>query len=245
MIPSPLTKRLFDVCVSHAFICALFVLFLSSANAQQVSVSPLRVTLKTEQQSEILTVRNTSQQAFTIQPKVMKWSQKDGKDVMEATRDVLVAPPIIEVPAGESQVIRLALKRAPEAGKELTYRLFIQQVTAPQKFSTTGLTFAWNLSLPIFVTPVDSGLTPTLQWTGAVNGKTLAFTATNSGSMHIQVKKIRIESSAGVSESSQMFYLLPAQQLKVAIQAPAGVGRSVVLVADTDAGELKQEVVLQ
>jgi fimbrial chaperone protein len=245
MIASQVIKRSFEALFFRAFICALFVLPYLSANAQQVSVSPLRVTFNTDQQSEILTVRNTSKQAFTIQPKVMKWSQKDGQDVMEATRDVLVAPPIVEVPAGESQVIRLALKRTPEAGKELTYRLFIQQVAAPQKLNTTGLTFAWNLSLPVFVTPSDGRLTPTLQWNGAINGKTLAFTATNSGSMHIQVKKLRIESSAGVSESSQMFYLLPAQQLKVAVLAPAGVGRSVVLVADTDAGELKQEVLLQ
>jgi fimbrial chaperone protein len=226
----------------------MFIFFcasLNAANAQQVSVSPLRITFKNDQQSEIVTIRNTSKQTFTIQPKVLRWSQKDGQDVHEASRDVIVAPPIVEVPAGETQVIRLALKRAPEANRELSYRLFIQQVVAPQKFNSTGLSFAWNLSLPIFVLPTDAAITPKLQWNGSVVGKTMTLTATNTGGAHIQVKKVRVETSAGVSESGQMFYLLPSQQLKLAVPVPGGLGKSVVLVADTDVGEMKQEVALE
>jgi fimbrial chaperone protein len=226
-----------------AFVCIFAQATL--ALAQQVLVSPLRVSFKSEQQSEIVSIRNTSKDTFTVQPKVMKWSQKDGKDVFEPTRDLLVAPPIVDVAAGESQVIRIALKRPPEPGKELTYRLFIQQVVAPQKQNTTALAFSWNLSLPVFVTTVDSSASASLQWTGDVSGKTMTLTAMNSGSMHVQVKKIRVESSAGVSASEQMFYLLPSQQLKLAVPVPAGMGKSVVLVADTDAGEMKQEVILR
>jgi fimbrial chaperone protein len=240
MISSQSKKRF-----SAVVLFCVFSAFLGTSVAQQVSVAPLRVTFKTDQQSEIVTIRNTSKQAFTIQPKVMRWSQKDGQDIHEATRDVIVAPPIVEVSAGETQVIRLALKRPPEAKAELTYRLFIQQVMAPQKFNSTGLSFAWNLSLPVFVAPTDATITPILQWNGAVNGKTMSLTATNSGASHIQVKKIRVETSAGVSEGGQMFYLLPAQQLKLAVPVPGGLGKSVTLIADTDIGELKQEVVLQ
>jgi fimbrial chaperone protein len=232
--------------IKFRFIALVCVLAQSTfAFAQQVLVSPLRVSFKSEQQSEIVSIRNTSKDTFTVQPKVMKWSQKDGKDVFEPTRDLLVAPPIVDVAAGESQVIRIALKRPPEPGKELTYRLFIQQVVAPQKQSTTALAFSWNLSLPVFVTTADSSASASLQWTGDVSGKTMTLTAINSGSMHVQVKKIRVESSAGVSASEQMFYLLPAQQLKLAVPVPAGVGKSVVLIADTDAGEMKQEVILR
>jgi fimbrial chaperone protein len=228
--------------VTTAFCLLTFSHF---AFAQQVLVSPLRVSFKTEQQSEIVSIRNTSNQTFTVQPKVMKWSQKDGKDVFEPTRDILVAPPIVDVAAGENQVIRIALKRPPESGKELTYRLFLQQVVAPQKQSSAALAFSWNLSLPVFVTTADSSTVASLKWTGSVSGKTMTLTAVNSGSMHVQVKKLRVESSAGVSQSEQMFYLLPAQQLNLAVPIPAGMGKSVVLVADTDAGEMKQEVVLQ
>jgi fimbrial chaperone protein len=226
-----------------AIACALFAA--TAAFAQQVIVSPLRVTFKSDLQSELVTIRNTSKEAFTIQPKVMKWSQKEGKDFFDATRDILVAPPFVEVPAGESQVIRLALKRPPEAGAELTYRLFIQQVVAPKSPTAAALSFSWSLSLPLFVVAPDSLPSPTLQWTGAVNGKTLNLSAINTGKMHIQVKKIRVESSAGVSASDQMFYLLPAQQMNMALPIPGGLGKSIMLVAETDAGELKQEVPLQ
>jgi fimbrial chaperone protein len=243
MISRQLKKFLAAVATAATVTCSLFAA--SAAFAQQVIVSPLRVTFKNDQQSELVTIRNTSKQAFTIQPRVMKWSQKDGRDLFDATRDILVAPPIVEIPPGEAQVIRLALKRPPEAGNELTYRLFIQQVVAPQASTTAALSFSWSLSLPLFVVAPDSPGSTTLQWTGAVSGKTLSLNAMNTGKMHIQVKKIRVETSAGVSASDQMFYLLPSQQMNMALPIPGGLGKSITLVAETDAGELKQEVPLQ
>jgi fimbrial chaperone protein len=232
--------------LKNFFVAVACVVFATTiAHAQQVVVSPLRVTFKNDLQSEIISIRNTSKQSFTVQPKVLRWSQKDGKDVFDATRDILVAPPIVEVPAGETQVIRLALKRAPEAGSEMSYRIFIQQVAVPAKEGTTALAFSWSLSLPIFVSATDAAVKPALQWTGTSANKVLTLNATNNGSMHIQVKRIRVESSVGVSESDQMFYLLPAQQQKLALTVPGGLGKSVVLIADTDAGEIRQEVSLQ
>jgi fimbrial chaperone protein len=213
----------------------------SSAFAQQVSVTPLRVLFKGEQQSDVITMRNTSKEAFTVQPKVVKWSQKDGVDVFEPTRDILVAPPIVEIGAGESQVIRLALRRAPDASQELSYRIFLQQVGVEKKGNSTGVSFAWNLSLPIFVLPTVPAIAD-LQWAAQANGKTISLTATNPSLTHVQIKKIKLESSVGTSEVGQMFYLLPGQQGKVVMPAPAGAIQKVTVIADTDAGEIRREV---
>jgi fimbrial chaperone protein len=213
----------------------------SSAFAQQVSVTPLRVLFKGEQQSDVITMRNTSKEAFTVQPKVVKWSQKDGVDVFEPTRDILVAPPIVEIGAGESQVIRLALRRAPDGSQELSYRIFLQQVGVEKKSNSTGVSFAWNLSLPIFVLPTVPAIAD-LQWAAQANGKTISLTATNPSLTHVQIKKIKLESSVGTSEVGQMFYLLPGQQGKVVMPAPAGAIQKVTVIADTDAGEIRREV---
>jgi fimbrial chaperone protein len=226
--------------IIQSLLCA--ALFCSSAFAQQVSVTPLRVSFKGEQQSDVITLRNTSKDAFTVQPKVMKWSQKDGVDVFEPTRDILVAPPIVEVPAGELQVIRLALRRGPDAAQELSYRIFLQQVGVEKKGNATGVSFAWNISLPIFVLPTAPAIAD-LQWAAQANGKTLTLTAMNPSLGHVQIKKIKLESSVGTSEVGQMLYVLPGQQGKIIAPMPAGGNQKFTVIADTDVGEIRREVI--
>jgi fimbrial chaperone protein len=228
------------------FLLSLLSLFVCSAvQAQQVSISPLRVAFKGDQQSEILTLRNVSNAPFTVQPKVMKWTQRDGKDVFEPTREVLVAPPIVEVPAGETQVIRLSLRRAPDAKEELAYRVFVQQVAALQKSNSSTLSFSWSLSLPIFVAPLSDLSTPNLEWVGQTNGKTLELAVTNPGVQHIQVKSIKVESAVASTSSSQMIYVLGGQTGKLSVAAPAGASDKVTIVANTDAGEIRREVAIR
>jgi fimbrial chaperone protein len=230
--------------VLQAFAALLLFLPLLSV-AQQVSVSPLRVTFANEQQSEILSLRNVSKSSFTVQPKVVKWIQRDGQEFFEPTRDIIVAPPIVEVPAGETQVIRLSLRRPPEANAELTYRVFLQQVLAPQTQSGTGLTFAWSLSLPIFVNPSSPVAPANLSWKAELNGKNIDLTATNTGVMHVQVKGVRLEAGASVTTGGQMMYLLAGHTGKMSAPAPAGKSDRIVVVADTDMGEMRREVPLQ
>jgi fimbrial chaperone protein len=228
------------------FLLSLGALLLSATvYAQQVSISPLRVTFKGDQQSEILTLRNVSNAPFTVQPKVMKWSQRDGKDVFEPTREVLVAPPIVEVPAGETQVIRLSLRRAPDSKEELSYRVFVQQVAAPQRNNSSMLSFSWNLSLPIFVAPLNDVSTPNLEWVGQINGKNLELAVTNPGVQHIQVKSIKVESAVASTSSAQMIYVLGGQTDKLTVTAPAGTSDKVTIVANTDAGEIRREVAIR
>jgi fimbrial chaperone protein len=215
------------------------------SNAQQVSVAPLRVNFKGDQQSEVLTLRNVSATPFTVQPKVVKWSQVDGKDVFEPTRDVLVAPPFADIPGGEAQVIRFSLRRPPSAQEELTYRVLLQQVVSPNAASGASVTFAWTLSLPIFVAPVKEVSPANLVVVGRSNGKNVDLAISNTGLSHIQVKSVKLESSVGSSSGGQMVYLLAGQSNKLSVPAPAGKSERLTLIADTDAGEVRREVVLQ
>jgi fimbrial chaperone protein len=231
--------------VFRTFIVGAFAAYMPIASSQQVSVSPLRVTFASDQQSEILSLRNVSKAAFTVQPKVVRWVQRDGQEFFEPTRDVIVAPPLIEVPAGETQVIRLSLRRAPEAKQELTYRVFLQQVVAPQKATGSGLSFAWSLSLPIFVNPTGEVAPADLSWKAVANGNNIELTATNVGAMHVQVKGIKLESGTSVTSGGSMMYLLAGHSGKMIAPAPAGKPDRVTVVADTDMGEMRREVALK
>jgi fimbrial chaperone protein len=231
--------------LSIALIACLFSAFMNIAYSQQISISPLRINFSGNQQSEVITLRNTSATTFTVQPKIMKWSQVDGKDVFEPTREVLVAPPFAEILGGESQVIRFALRRAPSATEELSYRVFLQQVAAPQRATGAAVTFAWNLSLPIFVAPSTELPAPELTVVAKAVGSNIELSISNSGASHVQVKNLKLESSVATSTGGQMAYLLAGQSGKFIVPAPAGKSDRLKMIADTDVGEIRRELVLQ
>ena len=76
----------------------------------------------------------------------MSWSQVEGKDVYTATREVLANPPIFTVPAGGSQLVRIGLRRAPNTQRELTYRIFMQELPPPLDNEFTGTRMLMRIS---------------------------------------------------------------------------------------------------
>ena len=217
--------------------------------AANYSVSPLRATMDGSRNAEVLTLRNTDSAPILIQPTVVKWSQKDGKEVLEPTRDVLISPALIEVPSGESQVVRVALRRPQDPTQELTYRIVLKEV--PRSAAGTGakVVIALNISLPLFVVPKTAEAKPNLQ---IVESKSEKFDGKqfirvglrNSGNMHLQLKNLAISDSAGaMGEYNSMFYILSGNSTTIRIPlARKLITDSVRFDAQTDAGTVGQEI---
>ena len=119
------------VMIQAAYGLFLLVAGVNVVSAASIGVSPVRATLSASQKTETITVRNTGSELMSVQLEVMSWSQQDGEDVFTATREVLANPPIFTVPPGGSQLIRAGLRRAPDARRELTYRIFLQELPPP------------------------------------------------------------------------------------------------------------------
>lgn len=73
-----------------------------------------------------VTFTNTSPKTVKVEASVMSWSQVDGQHTETPTRDLLLNPSTFTVGPGESQLIRVGLRRKPTSG-ELTYRLHLDQ----------------------------------------------------------------------------------------------------------------------
>src|SRR5262245_29568931 len=93
--------------------------------AGSFEVNPVRVDLSAAARTSAVTVRNTGSEAVIVQLSVVAWSQEDGRDVYTETKEILATPPIATIPAGGEQIIRAGLRRAPDAQRELSYRLFL------------------------------------------------------------------------------------------------------------------------
>jgi fimbrial chaperone protein len=227
----------------------LFAGLLASAWAQAgtFSVSPVRAILSANQQVGSLTVRNDGTESTVVQLELVSWSQQDGKDVYEPSRELIGTPPIFTVPPGGSQVVRVGLRRAPDPRRELTYRLYLQEVPPPPKADFQGLQVALRIGVPVFVLPALPAK-PALQWrvTRTPQGQ-LKVHLTNSGNAHVQVANFRLAGAGGEAIPAKQVatYVLPGQSREWSIEgATAGFspGTKLRLSAQTDAGDVDAEV---
>lgn len=228
----------------------LLVLWMCLANlagAGSLSVNPVRVNLAAGQTTSVLTVRNEGPEPALVQLEMMRWSQPEGVDQVQPTRDVLASPPIFTLPAGGSQIVRLGL-RGPlvDGPQELAYRLLIKEVPPVRTSPVQGVQIALNISLPVFVLPpaaAAAALPPVLRWQARPTADGLWLRADNDGHLHVQVTGLHLAGGERLPRFAAA-YLLPGARREWKVSHTAAVGGALSLVADTDAGPLADQIVV-
>jgi fimbrial chaperone protein len=230
----------------------IFVVCASVANAANIGVSPVRVTLSDSQKIGSLSVRNDGAEPVTMQMEVLSWSQREGNAVFAATRELLANPPIFTIPAGSSQLVRVGLRRAPDAQRELTYRVILEELPPPPNPDTTGARMTLRISLPVFVSP-EIEAKPVLLWQAVRTSQgALKISLSNNGNGHIQIKNFKLS----LLDSAQPWVTLQSSDYVLAGQSrdwivlaspenpapPPGV--TLQLFAQTDAGDIEAEVII-
>jgi fimbrial chaperone protein len=180
-----------------------FLLAAGAARAGSFSVSPVRVTLGAPERIVALTVRNSGDEPAVIQLQATSWSQRDGTDVYEMSRDLIATPPIFTVPAGGTQVVRVGLRGAADPRRESTYRLYLQEVSPPPPPDFVGTRVALRLGVPVFVAPALAA-THAMQWKLLRGGDgTVLVLGLNHGSVHARIVSFRLSDASGGTALAQ------------------------------------------
>ncbi len=188
----------------------------------QIAVAPIRVELTDARPSGIVTLVNNGDRPMTMQPTLMLWTQEaNGDEKLTPSRDVVVAPPLVEIAPKAQQVVRMMLRTPAAADSERTYRLVVREVP-PQNAEGTGpmLKFALNLSIPVFVLPkAEIKAAPKVLLSGKmdIGGGKLLLDVANAGSAHLQAREIRFAHVGGLANISTVFYLLPGATKRVVL----------------------------
>ena len=158
------------------------------AAASTFNISPIRANLNSGHRTDVLTMANQEDQPVVVQVRAVRWSQKDGVDQLDDTRELLATPPVLQIGPKAEQIVRTALRQSPDPSRELSYRLIFQEVPQPAAADFTGLRVALRLSVPVFVAPASGKASADVSWEGhwSAEGK-LELTATNRGNAHLQV----------------------------------------------------------
>jgi fimbrial chaperone protein len=240
------------VMIHAAYGLLLFVAGVSVVSAANIGVNPVRVTLSENQKMGTLTVRNGGTEPMSMQLEVLNWSQEEGNGVFTPTRELIVNPPIFTIPAGGSQLIRVGLRRAPDAQRELTYRIFLQELPPPPSPDFQGAKMLMRVSLPVFVLPKVTAK-PVLRWHAVrTSDGALKISLSNSGNAHIQIANfsLSLPGSAQPWITQQTSnYVLIGQSFDWILPANADYsipksGATIQLFAQTDAGDIEAEVLV-
>ncbi|WP_243649329.1 fimbrial biogenesis chaperone [Luteibacter rhizovicinus] len=181
--------------LSRAWIAALLAAWLAcvqvTAMASGLQVSPIGLQLAANAQADALWLTNTGTNTIQAQVRVFRWTQVDGKDRLEPTRDLIVSPPMISVAPGDRQLIRVIRSVDAPVGTELAYRVLVDELPLDQE-AKPGLRFVLRYSIPIFLVPSDGAKTATLRATWRDGPDGTALEVRNSGSGHAQIADLAI-----------------------------------------------------
>lgn len=212
---------------------------LSQASALQVS--PTTVTLKPGGKAQQVWLSATGEQPVSGQVRVYRWEQHNGQDVLTETRDVVASPPVMSVPPGQTQLVRLIGKQ-PAGRQEQAFRLIVNQLPeAPTGQPKSGVQFLLKYSVPVFLPPAGAKTDKTAQ---DLKGVTFSLkqdqghawlVANNTRNTHIRLSELEFVTAAGQTQRLQpglLGYVLAGQTAKWEVKTPSASGYFRAIVSD-------------
>ncbi len=223
--------------------------FTQFTSAMGFSVSPVKVDLTERKKVISLQVYNNGRSATSIQAELMQWKQEQGIDIQKnISHDILITPPIFTLAPGETQVVRVGLRRPADTSQELSYRLFLQEIPAPNISQNQGLTMLMRISLPVFVEPNQLKVAENLQWkVEKTPSNELLLRVDNAGNAHSQITEFNVQLMNGDELKKQgNFYILPGshQQWTFKLKSPIQANERIKLKAKTSSGHVNSELQL-
>jgi len=220
------------------WLCAAFYPFLAYAAA--VEVNPVRIELTAADRMGTMQLKNIGDKPVTMHIYAVKWVQQQGQDIYQKTSELLLVPPIVTIAGGDTQLLRLGLRRPADPNVELAYRIFLQEVPPQVRKHNNAINTVFQIRVPVFVAPV--AVRKQLSWSVTKSNNDLHLGLVNNGNTHIQITKLAIipPNQQKPLVAKQVFnYLLPGQSAKWTLAIPKPLASNVINVyAATDQGDV-------
>ncbi|MFO1185549.1 MAG: molecular chaperone [Bauldia sp.] len=169
-----------------------------SADAASLRIAPVSLNFTAPAAAGSLTLTNSDSAAITVQARVFRWQQRDGKETLEETKDVVVSPPFAKVSPGGNYTIRvLRLAKAPVAGEE-SYRVLIDQLPEPTVVKDQTVRLLLRYSVPVFFDPATRPK-PAVEWAVRRQGDRVMLAVANKGGGRLKLTDVDLVDANGKS----------------------------------------------
>jgi fimbrial chaperone protein len=216
--------------------------------ASDIRVAPVVLDPLPGARTTSLTLVNAEKRPVRVQVRVMKWSARNGADVLEPTTDVVASPPFATLTPQQHYLVRVVrtAKRAP-AGEE-AYRVLVDEVPDPTSARPGTVNLVVRQSLPVFFSDIPRRA-PNVAWNLERSTSGAVLVGRNTGTRRLRVADLQVQANGQrVAERAGLVgYVLAGSELRVPLDArsapPANAGWRIALTSD--GGRLEMPVVAQ
>lgn len=178
---------------------ALVLLAGPPALAGEFVINPLRVTLDRSTRASEVVIRNEDKAPLRMQVEAMSWTQDEqGADRYVAAEGLLYFPRAMEIPPGESRIVRVGVRGLP-VSREEAYRLFIEELppAAGTEAPSDGTTLRVYLrvGVAVFVAPAKPERSGEITSLDIKSGQ-VEWIVANGGNVHIRADQIELVGTA-------------------------------------------------
>lgn len=226
---------------------SVLLLASSSVWAGSLQVTPLGFELVAPASTSVVHLNNTSGEPINAQIRVMKWTSVNGEAKLEPTQDVVASPPIVSIPGGGENVVRVVRLSKQPVGPEESYRIVADEIPVRTQAQRNSVSIAMRYLIPLFFEP-KSQTGASLTWSlDRVDGKTF-LTAHNAGDRHAKILGITLADSSGrqaVVTKGLSGYALAGSALRIPLPPEAqhiNLSGQVSITASSDTGPINAPV---
>ena len=215
----------------------------ANAVAGQLHVEPVLLELNTPTAAGTLTIRNDEDVDASVQTRVFRWSQVEGKETLEPTVDVVASPPTVKLAPGADYLIRVVrVTKQPIRGEE-SYRVIVDRLPVTQKRQAPTINLLIRQSIPVFFRARQFTL-PNVSWSLTQESDKLSVVARNDGDERLRIASLRLRDATGKTISfgnGLVGYVLGQSSMSWTAPNHArgfGSGGSVSIAAESDKGSI-------
>ncbi|WP_177176667.1 fimbrial biogenesis chaperone [Faunimonas pinastri] len=165
------------------------------AHAAGMSISPVLLDLQAPATTASVTLRTSGQDPIAVQVRVFRWTQQNGEDRVDPTRDVVASPPLVRLQPGADYQVRIVRLAKQPATSEESYRLLVDELPDPGRRRAGTVSLLVRYSVPVFFGP-DTGAAD-VKWTATRAGGGIAVTAINTGTKRARIVDLSVEDGGG------------------------------------------------
>lgn len=217
-----------------------------SAQAADLRVLPVMIEPLPGARTSSITLINEEQRPLRVQIRVMRWTQVNGQDRLEPTKDVVVSPPMTTLAAGQHYLVRLVRTAKAAPRHEEAYRLFVDEVPEPGAAAPGTVNLIVRQSVPVFFSDVPQRAS-IVDWSVRRDGSRLWLVAHNRGDRRLRLSDLAIENHGGVvhQQAGLVGYVLPGATARWPIDADPALAtdRTLHLRGVSDTGRLEVSLV--
>jgi fimbrial chaperone protein len=231
------------ILLSVSILMALVLSFTARAGSLRVAPTSLAFTAPTS--AGTLTLRNDGLEPINVQIRPFVWSQTGGTDTLQATRDVVVSPPMASLEPGVDYVIRVVrVVKRPIVGEE-AYRILVDELPMPGR-GQGNVSLLIRYSVPAFFS-APWATRANIVWGLKSDASGMRLSAVNLGDRYFRIANLKARLPHGITLSLReglVGYVLGQSEMtwRLPQALPTSRGDELSLVGDSSEGSFDDTV---